>query len=372
MMSGIVIPPELRPADGRFGSGPSKVRPEAVAALARAAPGYLGTSHRAAPVRNVVRRLRRSLAELFSLPDGYEVVLGSGGATTFWDVMAYCLIADKSQHVVFGEFSSKCADATGLAAHLKDPEVIESEPGTHPEPRPSPDVDLYALTHNETSTGVAMAVSRPGPGLTAVDATSAAGGMLVDPAQFDVYYFSPQKCFAADGGLWIAVVSPAALDRAEAIAGSGRAVPPSLDLRIAVTNARKDQTYNTPGLASLFLIVEQAEWMLAAGGLGWAASRCSRSSDILYSWAEATSYARPFVTSPEERSPVVVTIDFDLSVDASQIAATLRANGILDTEPYRKLRRNQLRIATYPAVEPADIEKLTRSIDFVVAELARL
>ena len=365
----ITIPPDLRPRDGRFGSGPAKVRPEAVGALFEAAPAYLGTSHRQAAVREVVARLRKDLSSLFSLPDGYEVVLGNGGSTAFWDALAFNLIEHRSQHLVFGEFSSRCAEAARLAPHLDDPEVIEADPGSRPEPRAS-DVDLYALTHNETSTGVWAPILRPAPdGLVAVDATSAAGGMLADASGFDAYYFAPQKCFASDGGLWIALLSPAAMERIARIKSSGRYIPPSLDLSIALANSRKDQTYNTPSLATLFLMLEQIDWMLDSGGLSWAAGRARRSSDILYEWAEAGDYTTPFVVDPEHRSPVVATIDFHEGVDANAIAASLRANGIVDTEPYRKLGRNQLRIGCYPAVEPSDVEALTRCIDFVVAAL---
>ena len=367
----IVIPPELRPLDGRFGSGPSKVRPEAVAALAAAAPGYLGTSHRQSGVRSVVRRVREGLAELFGLPDGYEVVLGNGGSTAFWDALAFGLVESRSRHYVFGEFSSKCAAAVRAAPHLNEPEVIEAEAGSHPEHVPSDVADVYALTHNETSTGVAMPVRRVAPqGLVAVDATSAAGGLPVDPSQFDVYYFAPQKCFASDGGLWIALCSPAAIERIESISASGRYVPPSLDLKVALDNARKDQTYNTPALATLFLMAEQIDWMLASGGLEWTVGRCARSADVLYSWAEASELATPFVRDPAQRSAVVATIDFADRVDAPAVAAALRANGIVDTEPYRKLGRNQLRIATYPAIGPEDVTQLTRCIDYVFEQLA--
>jgi phosphoserine aminotransferase len=367
-MTGVVIPPELRPRDGRFGSGPSKVRPEAVAALYRTASGYLGTSHRHAGVRGVVHRLKEVLVELFALPDGYEVVLGNGGSTVFWDAMAFGLIDRRSQHAVFGEFSSKCAAAVRAAPFLEDPDIVESEPGTHPDLVATDGVDLYALTHNETSTGVAMPVGKvAADALTAVDATSAAGGILVDASDFDVYYFAPQKCFASDGGLWIALCSPQALERIEALAASDRYIPPSLDLKIALDNARKDQTYNTPALATLWLMLEQTEWMLDSGGLEWAAGRSAQSSSFLYAWAKQSDYARPFVTESAMRSPVVVTVDLDEWVPAAEVAATLRANGIVDTEPYRKLGRNQLRIATYPAIEPGDVELLTRSIDYVVA-----
>ena len=366
----IVIPPDLLPADGRFGSGPSKVRPESLDALAATGRSYLGTSHRQAAVKDVVARLRAGLVDLFSLPDGYEVVIGNGGATVFWDALAFGLVERRSQHVTFGEFSSKCAAAVAAAPHLTDPQVISSDFGTHPLPEPADDIDLYALTHNETSTGVAMEVTRPTPvAFTAVDATSAAGGMPVDPEQFDVYYFSPQKCFASDGGLWLALCSPDALARIEKIAASDRYVPPSLNLQTAVENSVKDQTYNTPPLASVFLMVDQVEWFLAQGGLEWAAGRSARSAEILYSWAERCEAAFPYVAEPSQRSPVVGTIDFVEGVDAKRIAAALRANGIIDTEPYRKLGRNQLRIGMYPAVDPDDVEALTRCIDHVLEAL---
>ena len=369
----IRIPDALKPSDGRFGSGPSKVRPEQVTALAAAAKTYLGTSHRQAPVRSVVGRLRAGLRELFSLPEGYEVVLGNGGTTTFWDVATLCLIERRSQHLVFGEFSSKFAQGVRAAPHLEEPEVIESPVGTHPEARASDDVDLHALTHNETSTGVMMEITRQesgGTGIVAVDATSAAGGLRVDATQFDVYYFAPQKCFASDGGLWAALMSPAAIDRQARIASGGRWVPPSLDLGIAIENSRLEQTYNTPALATLLMFTEQVEWMLAGGGLDWAAGRCDRSAEILYTWAEQSDFATPFVGKPSERSHVVGTIDFAGAVDASAVAKVLRANGIVDTEPYRKLGRNQLRIAMFPAIEPNDVAALCGCINHVVGALA--
>lgn len=367
----IVIPPELRPSDGRFGSGPSKIRPEAVGALAQEAAGFLGTSHRQAPVRSKVHRLKEGLTELFALPSDYEVVLGIGGATAFWDAMAFGLIEERSQHTVFGEFSSKCADAARLAAHLAEPEVISSDFGTHPEAHPS-DVDLYALTHNETSTGVSMPVVRPAAeGIVAVDGTSAAGGLELDLTEADVYYFSPQKGFASEGGLWVALCSPAAIDRIGKVAASGRYIPPSLDLSVALDNSRKDQTYNTPALATIFLMVEQIDWFLAQGGLAWSVGRSARSADIIYPWAEQRPYAAPFVRKPADRSNVVATIDFTDSVDAPTVAKVLRSNGILDTEPYRKLGRNQLRIAMYPAIEPSDIEQLTRCIDYTIDALGQ-
>ena len=366
----IDIPPDIRPQDGRFGSGPSKVRPEAVAALSRAAGGFLGTSHRQATVKDTVARLRSGLRALFQLPDGYEVLLGNGGSTVFWDAMAFGLIKRRSEHLVFGEFSSKCAQAVALSPHLTEPRIIESEPGTHPEPEVHDDVDLYALTHNETSTGVSMPVSRPSPAsFVAVDGTSAAAGLRVDAGQFDVYYFAPQKGFASDGGLWIALCSPAAIERIQSFAADERYIPPSLDLQIALDNSIKEQTYNTPALATVFLMVEQLEWMLDNGGMAWSTARCDRSADIMYAWADSSKVAEPFVKDPTHRSHVVGTIDFADGVDAARIAKVLRANGIVDTEPYRKLGRNQLRIAMYPAIEPDDIEALTHCIDYVVEAL---
>ena len=369
----ITVPADLRPADGRFGSGPSKVRPDAVAALAAAAPTYLGTSHRQSPVRSVVGRLRAGMTELFALPDGYEVVLGNGGAACFWDVALFSLVERRSQHLSFGNFSESFATMVGNAAHLDTPDVIESPAGTHPVAKPNPDVGAYALTQNETSTGVAMEVLRPAPveeGLVLVDATSAAGAMRVDPSQFDAYYFSPQKGFGADGGLWIALCSSAALERVDRIKATGRWIPESLSLATAVENARLDQTYNTPGLATLFLMCDQLEWILSNGGLEWAASRCETSSNILYGWAEKSDYATPFVTDHADRSPVVGTIDLDDSIDAKAVNKVLRANGIVDTEPYRRLGRNQLRVAMFPAVDPDDVALLTGAIDHVVAALS--
>ncbi len=376
--SDITLPPSLLPRDGRFGSGPSKVRPEQVAGLLDVATTYLGTSHRQSPVRSVVGRVRAGMAELFSLPDGYEVLLGNGGTTCFWDAATFGLIGERSQHLSFGEFSSKFAAAVKAAPHLKDPEVIESPAGMHPLPVADEAVDLYALTHNETSTGVAMAVRRPegaalpaeGGGLVAVDATSAAGGLRVDPAEFDVYYLAPQKCFASDGGLWVALCSPAAVERIERIAASGRWVPASLDLKIALDNSRLDQTYNTPALATLYLLAEQLDWMLANGGLGWTAGRCDRSAEILYTWAEQSGFARPFVERPADRSHVVGTIDFVDAVEAATVAKVLRANGVVDTEPYRKLGRNQLRVAMFPAIDPEDVAALCACVTHVVGALA--
>jgi phosphoserine aminotransferase len=369
-MERITLPEHLRPADGRFGSGPSKVRPQAVAALAEAAPTYLGTSHRQPGVRSVVGRLREGMRELFALPDGYEVALGNGGTSLFWDLAVCSLIERRSQHLSFGEFSSKFAAAVARAPHLADPEVIASPAGSHPEPRPNPEVDLYALTHNETSTGVSMPVARPGgQGLVAVDATSGAGALPVDPVEFDAYYFAPQKVFASEGGLWVALLSPAAIERAAAIAAGGRWIPDSLSLTIALENSRADQTWNTPALATLFLLVHQLEWINGQGGLDWAAKRCDESAAILYGWAESSDYATPFVRDEAMRSHTVATIDLDDSVDAKAVSRALRGNGIVDTESYRKLGRNQLRIAMFPAIEPADLEVLTRAIDWVVERL---
>jgi phosphoserine aminotransferase len=374
----IRIPSELLPSDGRFGSGPSKVRPAQVDALAAVATTYLGTSHRQKAVKAQVGRVRQGMRSLFSLPDGYEVVLGNGGTTCFWDAATFGLIEAQSQHLSFGEFSSKFAACVKAAPHLKDPQVMESEVGTHPLPVADTSVDLYALTHNETSTGVSMTIRRPegaappadGGGLVAVDGTSAAGGLRVEPAEFDAYYLAPQKCFASDGGLWIALLSPAAIERVERIADSGRWIPTFLDLKTAVENARLNQTYNTPALATIYLLAEQLDWMNENGGLEWTASRCDRSAEILYTWAEASGFARPFVSKPSDRSHVVGTIDFVDAVDASAVAAVLRANGIVDTEPYRKLGRNQLRIAMFPAIEPDDIASLCGCITHVVGALA--
>ncbi len=368
----IIIPSELKPVDGRFGCGPSKIRPEALAALSASGNSILGTSHRQKPVKNVVKRVREGLTSLFNLPEGYEVVLGNGGSTAFWDIATFGLIEDRSQHLVFGEFSSKFAAAAKEAPFLGEPTVIKSEPGSHPVAVQEAGIDVYALTHNETSTGVAMPILRPAGTdgvLVLVDATSAAGGLMVDAKEFDTYYFAPQKSFASDGGLWIAIMSPAAIARAEKIKASGRWVPAFFDLGIAIENSRLDQTYNTPALVTLMLLAEQIEWMNANGGLSFAAGRSAKSSDILYSWAEKTSYTTPFVTDAAMRSKVVGTINFDDAIDATKIAAALRENGIVDTEPYRKLGKNQLRIGMFPAVDPSDVEALTKCIDHVVAAL---
>jgi len=374
MSADIVIPDNLKPRDGRFGCGPSKIRPEALASLTAPGSNYiLGTSHRQKPVKNVVKSVREGLNSLFSLPQGYEVVLGNGGSTAFWDIATFGLIEDRSQHLVFGEFSSKFASAAKEAPFLGEPTVIKSEPGTHPTAVAEAGIDVYALTHNETSTGVAMQIKRPAGtdgALVLVDATSAAGGLDVDAKEFDTYYFAPQKSFASDGGLWLALMSPAAIARAEKIKASDRWIPAFFDLGIAIENSRLDQTYNTPALITLMLLDEQIKWMNTNGGLKFAAGRSADSASRLYGWAEKTSYTTPFVTDPAQRSNVVATINFDDAIDATKVAAALRANGIVDTEPYRKLGKNQLRIGMFPAVDPSDIDALTASIDYVVANLS--
>ncbi|OII65328.1 phosphoserine aminotransferase [Streptomyces sp. CC53] len=372
-MAEIRIPADIKPADGRFGAGPSKVRTEALEALAATGTSLMGTSHRQAPVKNLVGEVRTGVRDLFSLPEGYEVVLGNGGSTAFWDVATHGLIASRSQHLSFGEFSSKFAKAAKLAPWLADPTVISSEPGTHPEPQAEAGVDVYAFTHNETSTGVAAPIKRVAGAdegaLVLVDATSGAGGLPVDVTETDVYYFAPQKSFAADGGLWIGVFSPAALERARSVHASGRHVPEFFSLPTAIDNSLKNQTYNTPALATLFLLNEQLKWINGKGGLDWAVRRTADSSRTLYGWAEESKYATPFVSDPAKRSQVIGTIDFSDEVDAAAVAKALRANGIVDTEPYRKLGRNQLRIAMFPAVDPADVEALTACIDYVIGQL---
>ncbi len=346
------------------------MRPEAVAALNEVATTYLGTSHRAEPVRYMVSRLRNGIAEMFALPDGYEVMLGNGGSTVFWDIATFGLIEKRSQHLTFGEFSSKFAAAAKAAPFLDEPSVISAEPGTRPQAVADPSVDTYAFTHNETSTGVASDLQRVSDqGIVLVDATSAAGGLRFDANQTDVYYFAPQKCLASDGGLWIATVSPAAIERIEKIAASGRWIPESLNLATALDNSRKDQTYNTPALATIFLAVQQIEWVNENGGLHWAAGRSDQSANIMYNWAEARSFASPFVTNPEHRSHVVATIDMDEAIDVAVLNKVLRANGIVDTEGYRKLGRNQIRVAMFPSIDPSDIEALTNCIDYIVERL---
>ncbi|WP_029137763.1 phosphoserine transaminase [Nakamurella lactea] len=369
----IVIPDELRPSDGRFGCGPSKVRPAALAALAESGGSLMGTSHRQSGVKGLVHRVREGLATLFELPDGYQVILGNGGTTAFWDAAAFGLIRDRAQHLTFGEFSAKFATVAAKAPFLGEPSVISTDPGDAPVPVLDESVDAYAWAHNETSTGVAVPVLRPaGAGddqLVLVDATSGAGGLPVSVAETDVYYFAPQKVFGSDGGLWIALASPRALDRIEEIAGSGRWIPEFLSIATALDNSRKDQTLNTPAVATLFLLADQLDWLNGQGGLDWATARTADSSSRLYSWAEATEFTTPFVARPDLRSQVVGTIDFDDAVDAAAVAKTLRANGIVDTEPYRKLGRNQLRIGMFPAVEPDDVSALTACVDYVVGKL---
>ncbi|GAA2350936.1 phosphoserine transaminase [Dactylosporangium salmoneum] len=372
-MAEIRIPDEIKPADGRFGSGPSKVRPEGVRALADLATTWMGTSHRQKPVRDQVARLRRGLADLFSLPDGYEVVLGNGGSTAFWEIAVFGLIRDRAQFASFGEFGAKFASAAKKAPFLGEPTVIKAEPGTGAFLRAEEGIDAYCSPHNETSTGVAVPVQRLGGtdegALHLTDATSGAGGLDVDVSQTDVYYFAPQKGFGSDGGLWIALMSPAAIARAAEIKESGRYIPDFFDLQTAIDNSRLEQTYNTPALATIFLMAEQIDWMLAGGGLSFAAKRSEESASILYGWADRSPVATPFVADPAVRSNVVGTVDFDASIDAAAISKALRANGIVDTEPYRKLGRNQLRIAMFPGVDPADVEALTVCIDYVIERL---
>lgn len=374
MTDAITIPDSLKPADGRFGAGPSKVRVEALQALAATGTSLLGTSHRQAPVKNLVGRVRQGISDLFSLPEGYEVVLGNGGATAFWDIATFGLIRERSQHLSFGEFSSKFATAAKAAPFLGEPTVIKSDTGTRPSPQAEAGIDVYAWAHNETSTGVMAPVRRVAgaddDALVLVDATSGAGGLPVDISQADAYYFAPQKNFASDGGLWIAVMSPAALERAAEIAATDRWVPAFLDLPTAIDNSTKNQTYNTPSVATLFLMAEQLDWVNGQGGLDFAVGRTTDSSSRLYTWAEKTAYTTPYVANPDERSLVIGTIDFDDAVDAAAVAKTLRANGIVDVEPYRKLGRNQLRVAMFPAIDPSDVEALTACIDHVVEKLA--
>jgi phosphoserine aminotransferase len=371
MADTLTIPEDIKPSDGRFGSGPSKVRPEQLRALVAAADVF-GTSHRQAPVKNLVGRVRDGLRQYFSVPDGYDVILGNGGSTAFWDAAAFGLIDQRSLHLTYGEFSSKFASAVAKNPFVGDPVILNAEPGSAPKPQSDPSVDVIAWAHNETSTGVAVGVQRPadsGDALIVIDATSGAGGLPVDVNDTDAYYFAPQKNFAGDGGLWLAILSPAALARIDSIAASGRWVPDFLSLPIAVENSVKNQTYNTPAIGTLILLAEQIDWLLGNGGLDWAVKRTADSSQRLYSWAHESSFATPFVTDPELRSQVVGTIDFSDEVDAAAVAKVLRANGIVDTEPYRKLGRNQLRVAMFPAVEPDDISALTACVDWVVERL---
>lgn len=374
MTHNLVIPAELLPADGRFGAGPSKVRPAQLTAVQAAATTLMGTSHRQAPVKNLVGEIREGLRTFYSAPEGYEVILGNGGATAFWDAATFGLIERKAQHLTFGEFGSKFAVATTAAPFLANSTVLASEPGTRPAPQAEEGVDAYAWPHNETSTGVFAPVTRPAgiadDALVLIDATSAAGGLDVNITETDVYYFSPQKNFASDGGLWLGLWSPAALERAERIGATDRWIPDSLNLVTAISNSRLNQTYNTPALATLIMLNEQIKWMNDQGGLAFAAARTADSAGRVYAWAEASEYASPFVANPAERSPVIATVDFDDSLDAAVIAKTLRANGIVDTEPYRKLGRNQLRIATFTAIDPDDVSALLACIDYVVENLA--
>ncbi|MFI4991833.1 MAG: phosphoserine transaminase [Solirubrobacterales bacterium] len=368
-----VIPQEMKPRDGRFGCGPSKVRPEALAALRADGAAVMGTSHRQKPVKALVHEIRAGLRELFSLPDGYEVALGNGGATAFWDAAAFGLIRERSAHLAFGEFSQKFASVSASAPFLGEPLVIKADPGDAPDPSAlaGAGADVVAWAHNETSTGVMAPVVRPaGEPLVLIDATSGAGGLPVDVSQADAYYFAPQKSFAADGGLWLALLSPAAQERIAELDASGRWIPAFLSLQTALENSLKDQTYNTPAVATLFLLAEQIRWMLDLGGLNACVERSRESASLLYGWAERSGYATPFVSDPRKRSLVVGTIDFADGVDAAQIAATLRANGIVDVEPYRKLGRNQLRVGMFPAVEPADVQALTACIDYIVEQSA--
>ena len=369
-MPSLVIPSDLLPVDGRFGCGPSKVRPEQLAHLAAEGPRLLGTSHRQAPVKNLVGRVRSGLSDLFALPDGYEVVLGNGGSTAFWDAAASGLIERRAQLCSFGEFGQKFAGAAA-APWLESPDVRKAAPGSRSAPEPIDGVDVYAWPHNETSTGVMAPVTRVASdgALTVIDATSAAGGVEVDPTESDVYYFAPQKNFASDGGIWFALFSPAAVERVERIAASDRYIPEFLSLKNAIDNSRLNQTLNTPALATLLLLENQLEWMNDSGGLVWADARTRESSSVLYDWAARTSVATPFVAEPSDRSQVVVTIDFDESTDAARIASILRDNGVVDTEPYRKLGRNQLRVATFAAIEPDDVRALTASIDYVLERM---
>ncbi len=373
MNDALRIPADLLPADGRFGAGPSKIQTSHLDALAATGSALMGTSHRQRPVKDTVGRVRDGLASFFDLPEGHQVVLGNGGATAFWDIACFGLIREKSQHLAFGEFSSKFAGSAKQAPWLAEPSVVTSEPGSRPDPVAEAGVDAYAWAHNETSTAVMAPVVRPAgiehDDLVLVDATSGAGGLPVDLREVDAYYFAPQKCFASDGGLWVAILSPRALARVEEIAETDRYVPPFFDLPTAIENSAKNQTYNTPSVATLFLMAEQLDWMNAQGGLTGMVERTTASSDALYGWAERTAWATPYVADPAHRSLVIGTIDLDESIDAAEVATVLRANGVVDTEPYRKLGRNQLRIAMYPAIDPADVEALTGCIDYVVDNL---
>ena len=366
----ISIPENLKPADGRFGCGPSKVRPEQLARLADTdAAALMGTSHRQKPVKNLVGQVRSGLKDLFQVPEGYEVILGNGGTTAFWDAATFGLVREKALHLTYGEFSSKFYKSTNDAPFLQDSINVKAEAGDAPAPTSDPSADVVAWAHNETSTGVMVPVERVGDGLVLIDATSGAGGLPLNAADADVYYFAPQKCFASDGGLWIALASPAAQERIAEIGATDRWIPEFLSLTTALDNSLKDQTYNTPALATLILLADQLEWMNGLGGLDACVARTTASSEHLYGWAESTSYTTPYVKDPAKRSLVVGTIDFDDAVDAAAVAKTLRANGIVDTEPYRKLGRNQLRVAMFPAIDPEDVKALTACIDYVVENL---
>ena len=369
----IIIPTDLLPVDGRFGAGPSRVRDEQIEALAKVTKTFLGTSHRQKPVKSQVARLRTGVANLFNLPEGYEVVIGNGGSTAFWEIAVFGLIRDRAQFLSFGEFGSKFAGSAKSAPFLGEPTVLKGEPGDAPAFSAEAGIDAYCSPHNETSTGVAITPVRPvgvdEDALVIIDATSGAGGLAVDLTQVDVYYFSPQKCFGSDGGLFVALMSPKAIARAQEIKASGRYIPAFLDLMTAIENSRLDQTYNTPALATIFMMAEQVDWFNANGGLDWCIARSTESSDAIYNWALANDNTTPYVTDPAKRSKVVATIDFADEIDATLIAKALRANGIVDVEPYRKLGRNQLRISVFPAVEPSDVRQLLKSIDFVVAAL---
>ena len=367
----LIIPESLRPGDGRFGCGPSKIRPAQLERLARDGAAVLGTSHRQAPVKSLVARVRAGLRELFALPEGYEVVLGNGGASAFWDAAAFGIVERRALHLTYGEFSSKFASVTAGAPFLEDSIIVEAAAGSAPALTSSPDADVIAWAHNETSTGVMLGVQRPTDSehaLVVIDATSGAGGLPLDASQADVYYFAPQKSFGSDGGLWLALMSPAALERVARIEESDRWIPPFLSLTVAIDNSIKDQTNNTPAVATLFMLADQIEWMLAGGGLDWCVSRTGKSAAYLYGWAEACSHATPYVADAELRSFVVGTIDFDDAVDAAALAATLRANGIVDVEPYRKLGRNQLRVGMFPSIEPDDVRALTACVDYVLEQ----
>ena len=363
------LPADLIPADGRFGCGPSKVRPEQLQAIVDGGRDIIGTSHRQPAVKNLVGSVREGLADLFSLPEGYEIILSLGGATAFWDAATFGLIEKKSGHLSYGEFSSKFAKASKQAPWLDEPTIVEAPAGDAPEPQAMEGCDVIGWAHNETSTGAMVPIVRPegsDGSLIVIDATSGAGGLPVDIADTDGFYFSPQKCFDSDGGLWFAAMSPAAMERIAKIKNSGRFIPAFLDLQTAVENSLKNQTYNTPAVGTMLMLDNQVKWMNDNGGLDGMVKRTTASSDALYSWAQNRAETTPYVTDEAKRSLVVGTIDFDDSVDAAVLAKVLRANGILDVEPYRKLGRNQLRIGMFPAIDSQDIVTLTKAIDHVL------